>query len=90
MRKASCAELGPLLSPFCLSFQLPHLPSRTMCLVSVFFFCFLFIFAFPSLSIESFSEWVLLLVFLACFQMGSYFVTTGWIFEMGLLCENSI
>ena len=33
--------------------------------------------------------WVLLMVFLACFQMGFYFVTTGWIFEIGL-CENSI
>ena len=41
--------------------------------------------------------WVLLLVvfsfgtyfFLACFQMGFYFVTTGWIFEIGL-CVNSI
>ena len=27
--------------------------------------------------------------FLACFQMGFYFVTTGWIFEIGL-CVNSI
>ena len=26
--------------------------------------------------------WVFL--FLACFQMGFYFVTTGWIFEIGL------
>ena len=33
--------------------------------------------------------WVLLLVFFSCFQMGFYFVTTGWIFEIGL-CENSI
>ena len=32
---------------------------------------------------------MLLLVLLACFQMGFYFVTTGWIFEIGL-CENSI
>ena len=28
--------------------------------------------------------WVLLLVFLACFKMGFYFVTTGWIFEISL------
>ena len=33
--------------------------------------------------------WVLLLVFFSRFQMGFYFVTTGWIFEIGL-CENSI
>ena len=33
--------------------------------------------------------WVLPMVFFSCFQMGFYFVTTGWIFEMGL-CENSI
>ena len=34
--------------------------------------------------------WVLLYwcLYLACFQMGLYFVTTGWIFEIGL-CENS-
>ena len=32
--------------------------------------------------------WIFL--FLACFQMGFYFVTTGWIFEIGLLCVNSI
>ena len=28
--------------------------------------------------------WVLLLVFFSCFQMDSYFVTTGWIFEIRL------
>ena len=28
--------------------------------------------------------WVLLMVFFSCFQMVFYFVTTGWIFEMGL------
>ena len=38
--------------------------------------------------------WVLRLVgfiflFLDCFQMGFYFVTTGWIFKIGL-CMNSI
>ena len=33
--------------------------------------------------------WVLLMVFFSSFQMGFYFVTTGWIFEIGL-CENSI
>ena len=33
--------------------------------------------------------WMLLLIFLACFQMSFYFVTTAWIFEIGL-CENSI
>ena len=32
--------------------------------------------------------WVLLMVFFSNFQMGFYFVTTGWIFEIGL-CENS-
>ena len=50
-------------------------------------FCFLFLLPF------AFSVYIyilaLLLVVLACFQMGFYFVTTGWIFEMGL-CENSI
>ena len=29
------------------------------------------------------------MVFFSNFQMGFYFVTTGWIFEIGL-CENSI
>ena len=33
--------------------------------------------------------WVLLMVFFSNFQMGFYFVTTGWSFEIGL-CENSI
>ena len=33
--------------------------------------------------------WVFLFIFFACFQMGFYFVTTGWIFEIGL-CVNSI
>ena len=28
-------------------------------------------------------------LFLACFQMGFYFVTTGWIIEIGV-CVNSI
>ena len=32
--------------------------------------------------------WVLLLVFFSRFQMGFYFVTTGWVFEIDLLCDN--
>ena len=32
---------------------------------------------------------VLLMMFFSSFQMGFYFVTTGWIFEIGL-CVNSI
>ena len=74
------------------------MPSPTMCLVFCFspFFCVLFILflLFPSISIDdmgaisggfSFGSFF----YLACFQMGFYFVTTGWIFKIGL-CVNSI
>ena len=61
--------------------QLPHVPSPTVCLFSVSFLLF------PSISINVGA--IILMVFLACFQMGFYFVTTGWIFEIGL-CDNSI
>ena len=64
-------------------------------LVFSFFASFFILFLlFPSISIDdmgatsggfSFGSFF----FLACFQMGFYFVTTGWIFEVGL-CENSI
>ena len=58
-----------------------------------FFASFLFHFLlFPSISIDDdmgatsggFFLWIFLFIFLACFQMGFYFVTTGWIFEIGL------
>ena len=56
-----------------------------------FYCCF-----FPSISIDDmgatsggFLVFFFFWIFLACFQMGFYFVTTGWIFEIGL-CVNSI
>ena len=82
--------------------RFPHMSSPTMCLVFLFpfsasfsfyfcffseyiyrwygcyFWCFFFLFFLLDLSF-----------FLACFQMGFYFVTTGWIFEISL-CLNSI
>ena len=72
-----------------LSFQLPHVPSPTMCLVSVFSFCFLFIFAFPEYIYRRCGCYVWWCLFLACFRMSFYFLTTGWIFEI-CLCENSM
>ena len=71
----------------------PHMSSSTMCLVFCFppfFASFSFhFFLFPCISIDDmgaisgvFFFWIFL--FLACFQMGFYFVSTGWIFEIGL------
>ena len=82
---ASFAELGPFLSP-CLSFSYHTCPHQ-LCTSFLFLFCFVFIFAFPGFIYRL--MWVLLLVFLASFQMGFCFVTTGRSFEIGL-CENSI
>jgi len=48
--------------------------------MSFFLFLLPFYFCFFRVYLQM---WVLLLVFLACFQMGSYFVTTAWIFEIG-------
>ena len=66
------------------------MPSPTMCLVFCFSpFLLPFFLLFPSISIDdmgatsgvfSFGSFF----FFACFQMGFYFVTTGWIFEIGL------
>ena len=58
-----------------------------------FFASFSFL-LFPSISIDDMGAtsggsfgFFLSFFFLACFQMGFYSVTTGWIFEIGL-CEN--
>ena len=81
---ASFDELGPLLSP-CLSFSCHT--SLTNCVpLSLFLFCFIFLFLlFPGISIDVGATNGVF----SCIQMGFYFVTTGWIYEMGL-CENSI
>ena len=64
--------------------------------VSFFIYFLIFFLLFPSISIDDmgatsggFFFWIFLFFSLACFQMGFYFVTTGWIFEIGL-CVNSI
>ena len=75
----------------------PHQLCASFFCFSPFFASFLFHFLlFPSISIDDmgatsggFFFWIFLFLFLACFQMGFYFVTTGWIFEIGL-CVNSI
>ena len=65
------------------------LPPPCASFMSFFLFFTSFLYLAVSEYISRCGCYVLLLVFLACFQMGFYFATTGWIFEIGLLCENS-
>ena len=45
---------------------------------------------FPTISIDDMGATSgVIFLFLACFQMGFYFMTTGWIIEIGV-CVNSI
>ena len=65
------------------------LPPPCASFMSFFLFFTSFLYLAVSEYISRCGCYVLLLVFLACFQMGFYFATTGSIFEIGL-CENSI
>ena len=69
-----------------LSFQLLHVSPPTVCFVSIFpclfpiYFCFFLVYSIDVGAVTG---------VLACFQMGFYIVTKGWIFGIGLF-ENSI
>ena len=88
---AKFAESGPLPT-YVLTNYVPRFLFSPFCFVLFYFLLF------PSISIDDmgatsggfFSFGSLFFLLLACFQMGFYFVTTGWIVEIGLSCENSI
>ena len=63
--------------------QLPHVPSPTVALVSVSLWLHLLFLLLLSISIGVGATTGVL----SCFPMDFYFVTTGWIFEIGL-CEK--